>query len=494
MKKLITIAAAVAMWSCALAQGGMVTLAKGEEGKNMEAEALANSWYLGRYDDKDCWLMRMEKGPESFVRKDNWQVVVLDRHLQIYNQVELPMTGDCQVLTLLTNGSYAEILLVDSSKATKTVVMSAEIDMDSMLLVDNKIDTLFSCDLEKDDCCYVWAAASGNGEYIGLLTLQQFTRKRQYAAEAMMYDRRMNELWSKEYPVGTTSCIAVSDEGEMVTLGYDHDGTNEHFAISLIAARTGDNYGLTVTCDPVDHMQILSVMDRKVICAGLFSPVKSDVEKDLTGGTVAMVFDIDSTEITKFTMRPFQNEDFNILQNKKTKKVQHRNEVPMVMPLASVVTPYGVVMAVGHRHVLRYKNANGTVSTSYFAQGIHLMALDDEGTIKWVRNLRRNDFEKDEEDGMYMALFMEGDTLCLLKSESHKSPTDYNIAKEAKEYEVGDKSNLVLYRVTESGDVFKTVLEKKTKHSLIAASKREDGSVLMLTRAGKKTRMVELAF
>ena len=105
MKKLITIAAAVAMWSCALAQGGMVTLAKGEEGKNMEAEALANSWYLGRYDDKDCWLMRMEKGPESFVRKDDWQVVVLDRHLQIYNQVELPMTGDCQVVTLLTNGA-----------------------------------------------------------------------------------------------------------------------------------------------------------------------------------------------------------------------------------------------------------------------------------------------------------------------------------------------------------------------------------------------------
>ncbi len=180
--------------------------------------------------------------------------------------------------------------------------------------------------------------------------------------------------------------------------------------------------------------------------------------------------------------------------NKKTKKVQKEKVMPMVVPLAYAATPYGAVLAVGHRHVLRYKNANGTISTTYFTQGIHLVAIDDNANVKWVRNLRRNDIEKDEDGMLYMALFAENDTVCLVKSECAKYPADYNIAKEAKEYEMGDKGNLVLYRVAEDGEVRKDILEQKTKHMLVSAAKSEDGSVLLLTLKGRKSRLVELKF
>ena len=38
----------------------------------------------------------------------------------------------------------------------------------------------------------------------------------------------------------------------------------------------------------------------------------------------------------------------------------------------------------------------------------------------------------------------------------------------------------------------KTVLEQKTKHSLVSAAKRGDSEVVMLTLDGSKSRMVEM--
>lgn len=493
MKKLLLIVATLAMWSAAMAQGGMVTVAKGNESKNIEAEALQNSWYIGRFDERDCWLIREDDGPKTFVRKDDWQVVSVDLHLRDYGRLELPQTGDCKIVASAIDGAFAHVILVDSSNARKTVVLAATVDMDSLQLVGGALDTLYQCTMEKGDHTYVWGAVSADGEYMGLLTLQQFTEKRKYEAEATMFDREMNELWRKEFPVGTTSRMAVSNDGEMLTLGYEQNGIEVKFTMNVITGETGDSYVLKMNCERVEDMQIVNIMDRKMICAGLFAPIKSDPEDNLIGGTLSMAFDIDSATITKFVLRPFQNEDVNILLNKKTKKVQRDSEVPFVTPLASVAMPYGSVMACGHRYVLRYTNANGTVSTTYFAQGIHLLAMDADGEVRWTRNLRRNDFEKKENDGLYIALFAQGDTLCLLKSEHPKEPAEYDIAKESKDLELGDdKCNLVLYRVAENGDVTKTVLEKKTKHMLVAASKREDGSVMMMTRNGKKSRLVEL--
>jgi hypothetical protein len=100
--------------------------------------------------------------------------------------------------------------------------------------------------------------------------------------------------------------------------------------------------------------------------------------------------------------------------------------------------------------------------------------------------------QKNMDDKLYIALFAKGDTVCLVKSEHPKYPGSYDIAKDAKELEMGDKNNLVLYAVSVAGDVKKTVLEQKTKHSLVSAAKRENGDIVMLTLDGSKSRMVEM--
>lgn len=477
---------------CCVAQGQSITITKGAAGKMLDEESVRNGWYLGRHGNDDCWLTRTEDGPKSFVRSDDWQLVQVDRNLNIHGRLELPMSRNYKVAVARNLGHYAGVIMVDSSEARTMTLVKFEVDLDSMKLVGGKVDTLAQYEKTPTDKCFVWGAVSENGDYAGVLTLIQMTKKRQYVAVATMYGAELEELWRKEFAVGTTSSIAVTNEGEMVTLGFEEGNAEQLFTINVIGKKYGDTYGVRMNCDRVKDMQIVNVLNRKVLCAGLFSPLTSDPKDNMVGGTVSMAFDLDSTELTSFVVRPFQNEDMNILLNKKTKKVQHSQQTQMVVPLAYAPMPYGAVLAVGHRHTLRYINANGTTETSYFAQGIHLVALDEDGKVMWARNVRRNDMQKHSDEKLYMALFPMGDTVCLLKSEHPKYPATYDISKDVKELEMGDKNNLVLYMVSESGEVKKTVLEQKTKHSLVSAAKRGDGEVVMLTLDGGKSRMVEM--
>jgi hypothetical protein len=191
-------------------------------------------------------------------------------------------------------------------------------------------------------------------------------------------------------------------------------------------------------------------------------------------------------------MRYFQNEDINILTNEKTKKIQRDRELPDVAPLSYVPTSYGMVMAVGRMVEGKDVNANGTKTCDYSGVGIHLVAVDATGAVKWVRNVRRNDRQTDSKALLRTPLFMMGETLCLVKNENHKEPGEYIISNDAREYEVGDKSNLVLYRFSEEGDVRKDVLERKTKQALGAAALRYDGTALLITVKGSKTRKMEM--
>jgi hypothetical protein len=278
----------------------------------------------------------------------------------------------------------------------------------------------------------------------------------------------------------------------MLTLGTEREGEEEHFIICVIDRRGGDKFNMTVQCEPVKDMRIVNVLGPQMLCAGLIKPADAKKDENLASGVATLSFNLDSMSIGGFTMRYFQNEDINILTNEKTKKIQRDRELPDVAPLSYVPTSYGFVMAVGRMVEEKDVNANGTKTCDYNGVGIHLVAVDATGAVKWVRNVRRNDRQTDSKALLRTPLFMMGETLCLVKNENRKEPGEYIISNDAREYEVGDKSNLVLYRFSEEGDVRKDVLERKTKQALGAAALRYDGTALLITVKGSKTRKMEM--
>lgn len=477
-----------------------ITLKKGEESKKTDREMVANGYYLATMEGVDYWLTQSSEGAKGFEEDKDWQVVRLDENLFPMERRELKKTDHCRILAVVTSEKWASSLLVDSSRRNMTTILKASVSMDSLELKGGKVDTVTTFKYAKKDHCHVWGTVSANGEFVATLSVVEYKEKKQYIAVATMYDAELEELWSREYAVGTVDAIYVTDDGVLLTLGVNGDhkknrsaeAAEEKMTINVIDQKGGDTYGVTMQCDPLKDFSIVNVVDNKMICTGLFTPAEEDEEDNLRGGVVAMSFSLDSLSISGFTMRFFQNEDMNILKNEKTKKIQKVRVLPDVVPLCNVRTDDGVVMIVSHSPVEKKVNANGTEEGVYSTVGIHMVAFDASTKVKWVRNLRCNDVQEENNDLLFPAVFSLDAGLCVVKNENRKEPEEYIISKEAREYEVGDKGNLVLYRLDEKGEVSKWILEKNTRHSVASAAVKEDGSVLLMTVGGGKTRKVEM--
>ncbi len=147
------------------------------------------------------------------------------------------------------------------------------------------------------------------------------------------------------------------------------------------------------------------------------------------------------------------------------------------------------MMLVGRNYEKITLADNGTEEHSFYRVGLHLIAVDLDGNISWVRNLRRNDFEKKNPELLNIGLMTMGDTLCLVKSECRKYPLVYDIGKDAKSLKLGDKNNLVLYTIAPDGEVHKDILEAKSKHSLLKLTPKGD----IITVRSSRLRHIKLS-
>lgn len=470
----------------------------GPESHDLEADMMVNAHYLGALEGLDVWLTRSDKGVKGFANKRDWHVVKFTEEMLPMERVELPWSQHCKVLGAVgaeknINGIHrASVLMVDSSVMGKTAILRARLSLDMMRLEGGKLDTVDTYVFGRKDLCRVWGAVSPNGKYVGVLTIVQYMESHEYMAVAKVFDENLKQVWVKDFAVGATNGIYLDDDGTMYTLGSERAKNGSRFVMSVMNKAGANTFGVLMECDPVHDVGIVNVTEGNVLCTGLFTLVTAEPGMDLTSGVVTMSFNVDSTQMEGFSMRFFQNEDMNIMLNKKTKKIQTERDMSMVAPLGSLRMPYGAVMVVGHHHALHRTNPNGTRDDSWYAVGLHLVAFNANGTLKWVRNIRRNDMTDLADEWLNLHLFAVGDKVCLLKNESIKEPQEYIIADEIREYEVGDKSNLVMYTITAEGNVKKTILEQETKHALANIGHRDDGSLLLLSARGSKCRMAKL--
>ena len=491
MKKILTLFALAAACLCSASAQEFVYQI-GKESKHADPEMIYNGHYLGMHNGLDCWITQSEKGTNIFVRNRDWQVVHLDSNLVPVGTLELPLTSRAQHLASVMQGSRTAALLVDSSSDERTLILKYVVDMDSMRLVGDKFDTVNDFTYSDDDHCMVWAATSPDGNHIALVSVIEFTKTKKYTANITMFNSAFEQEWNRQYALNSTEQVYVDNTGRIVTLGVEEDGETQHFIFNILDAVESDSYDISIKCDRVLNMRILNIIGPHVVCAGLFSPVTSDPKEGLIGGVVGMAFNLDSTNVTGFSMRPFQNEDMNIFMNKKTKKIQREQTQTFIVPVDIAPTAFGGAMAAGKNYTQNRINNNGTISSAYCAIGLHIVAVDTNGNIKWVRNIRRNDFTDEEKEELNVSLVPTEDQIFLLKTENRKYPSHYDIAKDAPELEIGDKANIVLYSISNDGDVKKTLVEHKTKHHLLAVDTRANGTMLLLTKRGSKTRMAKL--
>ena len=482
-------------WAFVALMGGMAmaqpSLAPGAESKRVTAAMIDGGRYVGQHEGLHCWLTRSPKSTLGTLRKNEWFVLMADQNLEPLKALGLPQSHNCELLACTLHEGRLCALLADQSESRRSMVYAAVANLDSMRVEGGALRLVDSVALQKKDRCMLWGATSPDGSLLALVEVVQFGEKKQYTASATVFDSELREVWSKQYALGSLHQVFVTNDGTLVTLGYENDDPDVHFVFNVLGPKKSESYGVTVKCEPISSLYLANVTGGRAVAVGTFRPAKLRGDHPLCGGVVGMSFGISEGALLDFTIRPFQNEDINILENEKTSKVQRNQVTDLVKVLGCEAVGYGGVLALGRNYDESYVEANGTLRHTHHAYGVHLAAVDTTGRIRWVRNLRRNDVQKGDDDLLRVVLCGVGDNLCVLKNEGPKQPAAYDIAKAAKTYTVGDKSNLALYSIGADGTVEKHILEHKTKQQLLAAEQLHAQGLLLLTGKGGKTRAAE---
>ena len=348
------------------------TVEHGAESKKTTAQYMATARQIGTYEGLNCWV--------GTAKDERLTVTLTDHNLEPMRSMELPEGADMRVLATTIDGNKARLLLAEEGYRNMTLIYTASIDLDSMRPEAGTLPLvqIDSVGYGKKDDCKVWGAASANGGHLGYVLIVEYKDRKQYSARTVVLDRQLKEEWNKEFAMGSMDEIAVADDGTVVTLGYEEEGEMTHFIFNVIGARKADSYDVAVKCDPVRELHLAGVTGRYAMGMGLFRPDGSKPDENLTGGVIGMAFQIDYAELSGFVMRPFQNEDLNILENKKTKKIQREQMMDYVSMNALTLTDFGAVIAAGRNYQRTYSEDNGLTSNEYHRMGLHMMAIDTD--------------------------------------------------------------------------------------------------------------------
>ncbi len=460
-------------------------VARGSENKNVNPENLASAIYVGMHNNSDCWIFEGKKNVK--------QMAVCNPNFEALRLVELPDSRHVDVLTAAIEGNTATVIVTDKSKKERTLVLRYKINLLNGTVAPSP-DTLQSLTYGRKDECLVWGATSPNGNLIGLVSIVVYTQQKQYHTVISLSNAGGEDLWEKEFALGSMKDLFVTDGGRIVTLGIEPEGEETHFVFNVLSQYKEAAYSVAVKCDPIREVKLVNVVGSHAVALGTINPPEKDPAKGFTGGTFGLSFDIDRAALTGFFMRPLQNEDMNILYNKKTKKMQRDQFADNVDPLAFAATPFGAAMVVGRNFTETITDDSGELIQARKTVGLHLVAIDTLGNIKWIRNFRRNDMSKGKDYLLGIGLTSNNKGLSLVKAEHPKYPATYDIANDAKKYIAGDKSNLVVYTIADNGDVSKLVVEPKAKQTHMRTLMRPDGQMLFLSAHGKKVRTATLKF
>ena len=477
MRKILLIVATLTLAMTASAQPALM---KGMEGKRLSEEELTAMRYVGVQNNMDAWITEG--------RKHVKQLVLTDVNLEPVSVAPIEGSGNKEVLAASIDGHRTGVMLVERGNR-RTTVYRCELDADSRAMVES-YDTVVTFDYGRKDNCMVWAATSPSGLYNALICIVQMKETSQYTTYSALFDGRMHKIWEKEYALGSLHDVFVTDEGTVVTLGEEREAEESHFIFNVMDSVRASSYDAVVKCDPVAELHLTNMVGSRAIAVGTFRPSGGKKVEKLTAGVLTMAFDIDAAALAGISMRPFQNEDMNIFLNQKTKKLQKGQECDHVATLGYVPTPYGAVLALGRVLEVEKSSNGGSVSREGYAMGVHLVAVDTSGRVRWVRNLRRNDVNEDGKPTLGIAC--SGHKICVVKSEHSKMPAIYDISDEAKQFKQGDKGCVALYTVDPDGNTARLLLEAKSKLTVFRAYSRLDGTLVYLSVRGGKTRLAEL--
>ncbi len=464
MKRLIIIA----MMLAAVAGQAQFKLIKGPESKAFSANTLSTATLLGRYEDNNVWLNETRHG---------WCVTALDHVFQPVASVEI-RTNAKELVAATIKGNSATLLIAERVK-NQTTVYVAHLSLDSTTAVDTFATMTTTSNKDK---CRLWGATSPSGNYMGCMMITEFNETKQYNAIAYLLDASGKEVHNYEYPLASMDDMFVTDDGRIVTLGYECNNSKVQFSVNYITAKKVESGAGTIDCNAIRDIEIVNVIGDRMIAMGT---IQGNGRKALKtcGGVLALSYDLAESKIHNYSIRPFSTEDMNIFYNRKLNKDSKEDAAKNIMVMERMATNFGGVMALSRSFDQLKSGNDGLEKHTYTRVGLHVVAVDMDGNVKWISNLRSYDVQKN--NGNLIGIGMVNginDEVYIYKYQNIGMPWIFSNVKPAKKMQVGKKNNLVRFAIDQEGNTTMTVIEPKSKHSLLRVTPNEE----IITLRGKK--------
>ena len=461
-------------------------LGRGRETKLVDAVKLNEGQYAGQYGKLDCWVVEGKKHQQRFS--------MFDLNLVEQYGVVLPKSGDSRVLAASMDATKAGVLVVDNGDKHRTVLGRYQVTLAGCSVEGTAMDTLRVLDYGKKDRCNVWGAVSPSGNYMAVVAIVEFTATSEYGTYIALFDAVGELKWSQEFALGTMSDMMVTDDGRVLTLGQEPQGEEVAIIVNYLTEANAVSIKNFLKCDPIKQLRLAALHGDHLLAVGTYGVGGGKRTEHLTSGMLSLAFNLDSNSLTNLSVRLLNNEEINTLYNKPSKKIQRELMTENYELLDQVSTDYGCAALYGRRYRVEYTNSAGRSVYDFVCVGLECMGVDTNGRVMWVRDIRRNDVQKEEGNLLGVSLLVANGRTSVVKAEHKKMPANYDVSKPAKELQAGDKANIVLYSFDAAGEGQKLVIEKGVKQSLVRALKRHDGSLLLLSSNGSKSRAAELRF
>ena len=404
--------------------------------------------FMGECDSLQCWIsLSPHSGPSLVLHDDNADVW---RHVSIENG------GRYELLASSFDSCSASLMLLDSSDPRNPHVDICRMDLFSdASRLDPVVAQAFHCG--RNDRFYAWAASSPNGRFCALVSLIAYVDKGYYAASATLFDARMQPLWSREFPVASLDDIFVTDDGSIVTLGFEHSDFFTAFSYSCIAPDTIASRTDTVAVGAVHDLQLVHADPQGALAVGTYVP--SDIQSldSLCGGVFSVAFNFVSGAAPVVSRHRFSPQDMAVLYNRNFTDTIHSSLADNVDIEGIFPMPYGAVVALS-------RSEDGFIGCSA-RLGLHLVAFHTDGTIRWTRNVRRYAPDCD----IPAAIVAVDSSLFLFQNEHKRTLPLYTVEFSAREFSLSKKSNIAMYRLSHDGLISKSLIEKRTLSTLADA-------------------------
>lgn len=484
MKKILILFAAIICLQTAKSQEWKISFgAESPSLKHAASNVVQSTGYIGCLDNT-VYLMRYTDN-----RKSVPYLVSYDKNLVEQHQTMLPNGKNQKLYGGFANRESIDLLMTDKEENTyKAYRLSYD---PSTLEAMGQPKELAS--FTSSGNVYTFVSSSQSGEWTATIFAEVADNSAEWRIN--MYDTQLEELWSMELNLGTTSDWLVTDSADVVIAGYYHyKGSNDGVLyFNVIDGERDHPFRLTdETFDDFQTMEVVRYDNGKIYCTGLIKGEEQDITGRWSSGFYSLVFDTRSGRITHYEKIDFSRENIADLCN-----VAHRIKMKVLstdrMSFCNHRIDKDGVTVLYERSYNLYVNGAFTF-TDYV--GMLIYRIDNSGHIAWHNTVPREvKAQNGVEDGVRTRLSPAGDNYTVFYID-HPSNIEPQPGKPAKEglLTIG-KSGLMALTVGKDGTITRQMIELPGKPACVGAPHLlPSGELLLLLSERRKSTAATLRY